>query len=72
MYQYAQDVYRAGYAGRSAVVPSMRLSEYGVNEAWSALNVAMPTVEITREQMEDMANLAVQEYPATTELVEPI
>ena len=65
VYRYAQDAYRAGYAGRSIVVPSISYSEYIVSEAWDALNVELPSVEITREQIEEMNNLVAQEYPAT-------
>lgn len=57
VYRYAQDAYRAGYAGRSVVVPSISLSEYSVSEAWDALNVELPSVEITREQIDQMASL---------------
>lgn len=57
-YSYDQNVYRAGYAGRSIVMPRMSHSECSTNDQWATSTVEeMPTVEITREQLDQMASL---------------
>lgn len=57
IYRYAQDAYRA-YAGLS-VMPRMSNLEYSTNDQLATSTVeGMPTVEITREQLANMANLA--------------
>lgn len=58
MYRYAQDAYRAGYAGSTIVMPRMSYSEYSRNDQWATSTIEeMPTVEITREQLDQMASL---------------
>ena len=61
LYQYEQDVYRAGYAGHRVVVPRMSYSEWSTNDPIYTIEV--PTVEVTSEQMEYMASLGSTGIP---------